>query len=144
MMHNPPHPGEIIREECLAPLNMSVTAAAEALGVSRKTVSELVNEKAAVTPEMAIRLAAAFGTSAEVWVNLQAAHDLWQASQRADEIRSRVRVVTFPTRAARDQVPKVRRVGTSAPASRQVVPRSLPGRIAAERAGGPVAKKRLK
>lgn len=144
MMHNPPHPGEILREECLAPLDMSVTAAAEALGVSRKTVSELVNEKAAVTPEMAIRLAEAFGTSAEVWVNLQAAHDLWQASQRADEIRSRVRVVTLPSRAARDPARKVRRTGTSAPAPRQVVPRSASGRIAAQRVGGPVAKKRVK
>jgi len=63
LMHNPPHPGEIIRELCLEPLGLSVTAAAEALGVSRKTLSAILNGQAGISPEMAIRLSIAFNTS---------------------------------------------------------------------------------
>jgi addiction module HigA family antidote len=85
-MHNPPHPGEIIREECINALGLSVTAAAKILGVSRKTVSMLLNERAGVSPDMAIRLSKAFGSSARVWLGLQMAYDLWQAEQHADEI----------------------------------------------------------
>src|SRR5919106_1621061 len=68
-MHNPPHPGEVLRELCLEPLGLSVTRAAEALGVSRKTLSAILNERAGISPEMAIRLSKAFGTSAESWLN---------------------------------------------------------------------------
>jgi addiction module HigA family antidote len=81
-MHNPPHPGEMIRELCLAPLGLSVTAAAKALGVSRKTLSELLNGKAGISPEMAIRLSIAFDTTAESWLNQQMQYDLWKARQR--------------------------------------------------------------
>jgi addiction module HigA family antidote len=78
-MHNPPHPGEVIRELCLNPLGISVTAAAKGLGVSRKTLSELLNGRSGVSPEMAIRLSIAFNTTAESWLNQQVQYDLWQA-----------------------------------------------------------------
>jgi antitoxin HigA-1 len=66
LMHNPPHPGEIIKELCLEPLGVSVTEAAEALGVSRKTLSSIINGKSGISPEMAVRLSIAFDTSSEV------------------------------------------------------------------------------
>jgi antitoxin HigA-1 len=78
-MHNPPHPGEVIRELCLEPLDISVTAAARALGVTRKALSELLNGRSGVSPAMALRLAKAFDTTAESWLNLQQQYDLWQA-----------------------------------------------------------------
>lgn len=77
-MHNPAHPGEILREMYLDPLGVSITQAAEALGVTRKHVSAIVNGRAPVTPEMAVRLATVFATEPEIWVNLQAQYDLWQ------------------------------------------------------------------
>jgi len=82
MMHNPPHPGEVIRELCFEPLGISVTAAAKALGVSRKTLSALLNGRAGISPEMAIRLAKAFGTTPESWLEQQMQYDLWRATQR--------------------------------------------------------------
>jgi antitoxin HigA-1 len=78
-MHNPPHPGTVIRELCLQPLGISVTAAARALGVSRKTLSELLNGKSGISPEMAIRLSIAFKTTPESWLNQQMQYDLWKA-----------------------------------------------------------------
>ena len=78
-IHNPPHPGEVIRELCLEPLEISVTAAARALGVTRKALSELLNRRSGVSPAMALRLAKAFDTTAESWLNLQQQYDLWQA-----------------------------------------------------------------
>ena len=78
-MHNPPHPGELIAEDCLKPLGLTVTAAAEALGVSRKTLSAIVNGHAGVTAPMAMRLAKAFGSTAEFWLRLQMQRDLWEA-----------------------------------------------------------------
>jgi addiction module HigA family antidote len=78
-MHNSPHPGEVIRELCLEPLEISVTAAARALGVTRKALSELLNGRSGVSPAMALRLAKAFDTTAESWLNLQQQYDLWQA-----------------------------------------------------------------
>ena len=76
-MHNPPHPGEVLKELCLEPLGLSVTRAAEALGVRRKTLSAILNGRAGISPEMALRLSKAFGTSAESWLNQQVQHDLW-------------------------------------------------------------------
>ncbi len=76
--HNPPHPGELLLELWLKPLGLSITAAASQLNVSRKTVSEIVNGRAAVSAEMALRLELAFGKSAQSWLAHQAAHDLWQ------------------------------------------------------------------
>ena len=83
-MHNPPHPGEILMEMWLKPLNLSVTLAAQELKVSRKTLSEIVNAKASITPEMSLRLELAFGKSAESWLGAQAAYDLWQMQDRKD------------------------------------------------------------
>lgn len=79
MMHDPPHPGEILRLDYLEPLGLTVTEAAEALDVSRKTLSSVLNERAGISPAMAYRLAKAFDTSPELWINLQAQYDLWQA-----------------------------------------------------------------
>lgn len=82
LMHNPPHPGEVLRQLCLDPLNLSVTEAARGLGVSRKTLSAIVNGRAGVTPEMAVRLSIAFGTSSESWLNQQIQYDLWLAEKQ--------------------------------------------------------------
>lgn len=79
MMHNPPHPGEILRADYLEPLGLTVTDAAKALGVARKTLSAILNERAAVSPAMAYRLAKALDTSPDFWINLQSQYDLWQA-----------------------------------------------------------------
>ena len=78
-MHNPPHPGEVLRELCLKPLGLTVTHAARALGVSRKTLSAILNGRAGISPEMAVRLSIAFNTSAESWLNQQVQYDLWHA-----------------------------------------------------------------
>lgn len=86
-MHNPPHPGEIIKSLCLAPLGVTVTEAAKALGISRKTLSAILNGRAGVSPEMAVRLSIAFGTSAESWLNQQTQYDLWHAEQRRKQLR---------------------------------------------------------
>jgi addiction module HigA family antidote len=86
-MHNPPHPGEIIKELCLEPLGISVTEAAKALGVSRKTLSAIINGRAGISPEMAVRLSIAFGTSAESWMNQQVQFDLWYAEQHRKALK---------------------------------------------------------
>ena len=83
-MHNPPHPGGIIREFCLEPLNLSVTKAAESLGVTRKTFSMLLNGKSGISPEMALRLSKVFGRTPEGWLRLQLQFDLWKAKQNVD------------------------------------------------------------
>ena len=86
-MHDPPHPGEIVRYECLEPLGLSVTRAAEGLGVTRQTLSDLVNESSGVSVEMAVRLSKAFGSTPETWLSMQMAYDLWQARDRAEDIQ---------------------------------------------------------
>ncbi|WP_267426735.1 HigA family addiction module antitoxin [Methylobacterium sp. GC_Met_2] len=85
-MKNPPHPGRIIREDCLPELDLKVGAAAEALGVSRQTLDKIINERGGVTPDMAIRFEKVFGSSAETWLRLQLAYDLAQARTREPEI----------------------------------------------------------
>lgn len=87
MMHNPPHPGEVLRELCLEPMGLSVTAAAEALGVSRKTLSAVLNGKAGISPEMAVRLSIAFDTSAKSWLNQQSQYELWHAEQNRKALK---------------------------------------------------------
>jgi len=81
VMYDPPHPGEILREEFLIPLNLTVTEFAKKLGMSRKVISDIVNEKAGISPAMALKLAKAFETSPGFWINLQKGYDLWQAKQ---------------------------------------------------------------
>ena len=86
-MHDPAHPGEIVREECLKPLGLSVTAAAEALGVTRKALSDLLNGHTGVSADMAIRLEKVFGSTADTWLGMQMQYNLWEARQRADNIK---------------------------------------------------------
>ncbi|MEI7015023.1 HigA family addiction module antitoxin [Leptospira licerasiae] len=77
----PTHPGEILLEDVIKPLGLTITEAAKDLGVSRKTLSEIVNAKSPITPEMAVRIAIATNTSAESWLNMQTKLDLWTAMQ---------------------------------------------------------------
>ena len=86
-MKNPPHPGLSVRHDCLKPLGLSVTEAARKLGVSRKQLSDIVNGRSGISPEMAIRLDKAFGGGAQTWFRLQAAYDLAQAMRHADRIK---------------------------------------------------------
>lgn len=83
-MHQPSHPGEVLKELCLQPLSLSVTETASGLGVTRKTLSSLLNGHSGISPEMALRLAKAFGGTAEHWLEMQMQYDLWQARQKAD------------------------------------------------------------
>jgi antitoxin HigA-1 len=92
-MHNPPHRGEIIREDCLKPLGLTVTAAAEWLGVSSQSLSELLTGCNGVSAEMAIRLEKAGWSNAETWLGAQVAYDLWHAKQRSNAIK----VKRYPT-----------------------------------------------
>lgn len=80
-LRQPSHPGAIIKHHYLEPLSLSVSALAEVLGVSRKTLSKIVNERAGVSPDMALRLSRAFNTTPELWLNLQKTRDLWDAEQ---------------------------------------------------------------
>ncbi len=86
-MHNPPHPGEVVSELCIKPLNITVTEAAKALGVSRKTLSELINGHAGISPEMAMRLSIAFDTTPESWLNQQMQYDLWKLRRSRKKMR---------------------------------------------------------
>jgi len=88
-MKNPPHPGLSVRYDCLEALGISVTQGAKILGVTRQAINNLVNCKAAISPEMAIRLDKAFGGGAETWLRLQATYDLAQAEKYADKIKVR-------------------------------------------------------
>jgi addiction module HigA family antidote len=81
-MHNPPHPGEILKDGVFADTGVTVTEAAKALGVTRAALSRVLNGKAAVSADMALRLAQWLNTGPEVWLNMQAAYDLWQARQK--------------------------------------------------------------
>ena len=88
-MHNPPHPGGIVRRQCLEPLGLTVTAAADGLGVTRQALSDLVNERAGISVEMALRLSKAFGSSPETWLGLQTAYDLRHAQRRMKSMKVR-------------------------------------------------------
>ena len=88
-MHDPPHPGGVIRRQCLEPLGLTVTEASEGLGVTRQALSDLINEKAGVSVEMAIRLSKAFGSSPETWLGMQMAYHLRQARERMKTLRVR-------------------------------------------------------
>ena len=88
-MKNPIHPGRIVKHDCLEPLGLTVTAAAKALRITRQALNNLVNEKAGISPEMAIRLEKAFGSTADTWLRLQAAYDLAQARKREASIKVR-------------------------------------------------------
>ena len=85
-MRDPPHPGEVIRELCIEPAGLTVTAAATVLGVSRKALSELLNGHSGISPKMAVRLSKAFGGSIESWLTQQMQHDLAQVRKKAAAI----------------------------------------------------------
>ena len=85
-MQTPPHPGGIVRRQCLEPLGLTVTGAAKGLGVTRQALSDLVNERAGISVDMSIRLSKAFGSSPETWLGLQMAFNLWQARGRMEAI----------------------------------------------------------
>ena len=85
-MHDPPHAGGIVRRQCLEPLGLTVTRAAQGLGVTRQALSELLNGRTGVSVDMAIRLSKAFGSTPETWLGMQMAYDLWQARGRGGEI----------------------------------------------------------
>jgi antitoxin HigA-1 len=86
-MKKPPHPGRIVRQECLKPLGLTVKEAAKRLGVTRQALNNLVNGKSGISPEMSIRLSKAFGSSPEVWLGLQLEYDLAEAEKHAGKIR---------------------------------------------------------
>ena len=86
-MHNPPHPGEVVRELCIEPLGITVTETAAALGISRKSLSELLNGHTGISPEMAIRLSIAFDTTPESWLTQQMQYDLWQLKQSRKSLK---------------------------------------------------------
>lgn len=83
-MYNPPHPGEIIREFCVEALELTITDAANALGVNRETFSALLNGRSGISPEMALRLSKVFGRTPEGWLKLQFQYDLWKTEQKID------------------------------------------------------------
>lgn len=92
-MHNPPHPGEVLKELYLEDKKLSITAAAKFLGVTRENLSSIVNGRTGISPEMALRLSKAFQTDAEMWLNMQKDYDLWHAEQKKDDLLKEVAVV---------------------------------------------------
>ena len=84
----PTHPGGILKRHYLEPLSLTITEVANDLGVSRKTLSKIINERGSVTPEMAFRLSKAFGTSAELWLNLQNSYDLWLVQRKSGDLEN--------------------------------------------------------
>ncbi len=85
MIRRPTHPGNIIKEDYLLPLSITIKDMADSLGVSRKTLSKIINERGAITPDMALRLSRAFDTTPDIWINLQKNFDLWQAEKASKE-----------------------------------------------------------
>ncbi len=100
-MHNPCHPGEIIKEHYLLPLKLTVTQIAKDLHISRKTFSDIVNKHAGISPEMALKLAKAFNTTPELWINMQRSYDLWHAQQK---IKAQIKKIKpYPTRNTQEE-----------------------------------------
>ena len=101
MKRQPVHPGEIIREDYLKPLSITITKLASILDVSRKTLSKIINARGAITPDMALRLSRAFDTTPDLWLNLQKNFDLWQAEQTSKDWE---RVKPFPSQLLHSQI----------------------------------------
>jgi addiction module HigA family antidote len=93
MMHNPPHPGELLLEECIKPLGLSVTAAADALKVSRVTLSEIVNGRSGISADMAVKISRVFGSTPDFWMRLQDIYELWQAQKNLKSWKPKVSFV---------------------------------------------------
>jgi len=99
-MKNPTHPGRIVRHDCLEPLGLSVTAGAKVLGVTRQALNNIVNGKSGISPEMAIRLTKAFGSTEETWLRMQLAYDLAKARKSESKIKVRRQHVPQELRAS--------------------------------------------
>ncbi|MCE3238098.1 MAG: higA [Gammaproteobacteria bacterium] len=91
LMHNPPHPGQVVKRMLIEGAHLSVTAAAEALGVGQVTFSNLLNKKSGISPEMAVRLSLAFNTSSEMWINMQSMYDLRLAEKKRKKLRMTIK-----------------------------------------------------
>src|SRR3990167_3566986 len=100
LMHNPPHPGQIVKRMLIKGADLSVTEAAKALGVGRVTLSKLLNKKSGISPEMAVRLSLALNTSSEMWVNMQGMYDLWQAEKKRKKLRISIKKIKIQQIAA--------------------------------------------
>lgn len=94
-MHNPAHPGKVLKELWLDPMGMTITEAAGRLGVARKTISRIINGHGAITPEMALRIEIVFGSTAETWLTMQSAYDLWQMKDLRKSLRGTLRHVSM-------------------------------------------------
>jgi len=104
MKRRPTHPGNIIKEDYLLPLSVSIKDLAETLGISRKTLSKIINERGSITPDMALRLSRAFDTTPDFWLNLQKNFDLWQAERQSQEWK---KVKRFPLKMIHDHNPSL-------------------------------------
>ena len=93
LMHNPPHPGLIIKRMLIESAGYSISNAAKALGVGRVTLSKLINGRSGISPEMAVRLSIALSTSSEMWINMQGMYDLWQAEKKRGQFRARIKKI---------------------------------------------------
>lgn len=100
LMHNPPHPGLIVKRMLIEDAGLSVTAAAQALRVGRVTLSKILNQKSGISPEMAVRLSLALNTSSEMWINMQSMYDLWQAEKKRKQLRVNIKKIKISQRAA--------------------------------------------
>lgn len=100
LMHNPPHPGLIVKRMLIKGAELSVTDAAKALGVGRVTLSKLLNKKSGISPEMAVRLSLALNTSSEMWINMQSMYDLWQAEKERKKLRAIIKKIKIHQKAA--------------------------------------------
>lgn len=100
IMHNPPHPGLVVRRMLIDGAELSVTEAAKALGVGRVTLSKILNKKSGISAEMAIRLSLALNTSSEMWINMQSMYDLWQAEKKRKNLRISIKKIKINQAAA--------------------------------------------
>ncbi len=92
-MHNPPHPGLVVKRMLIDSAGLSITEAAKALGIGRITLSKIINKKSGISPEMAVRLSLALNTSSEMWINMQGMYDLWQAEKKRKTLKSGIRKI---------------------------------------------------
>ena len=100
LMHNPPHPGLVVKRMLIEGAGLSVTDAAKALQVGRVTLSKLLNQKSGISPEMAVRLSLALNTSSEMWMNMQAMYDLWLAEKKRKHLRINIKKIKVHSAAA--------------------------------------------
>jgi len=93
LMHNPPHPGLLVKRMLIEGAKLSVTEAAKSLGIGRVTLSKLLNKKCGISPEMAVRLSIALNTSSEMWLNMQSIYDLWQAEKNRKKLSNKIKKI---------------------------------------------------